>query len=115
MPVDAAWTPSPASPEDAAPIQASPEAIAACMANPAAMAALDAGDAAAFARALGVAEPSEEYLAAAATRPDLFPRQAFGNQPRGGQTAAERPGGDSGDDAPIIRMVRDGSGSSSVG
>ena len=43
----------------------SPEAIAACLANPAAMAALDAGDAAAFARALGVAEPSDAYLAAA--------------------------------------------------
>jgi len=43
----------------------SPEAIAVCRANPAAMAALEAGDPAAFARALGVNQPSDAYVAAA--------------------------------------------------
>jgi hypothetical protein len=49
----------------------SSESIAACMANPAAMAALKANDPAAFARALGI-EPSEEFLAAAASKTSPF-------------------------------------------
>jgi hypothetical protein len=44
---------------------ASPDAIAAFQANPEAIAALEAGDPIRFARALGVDEPSEEFLAAA--------------------------------------------------
>ena len=40
-------------------------AVAACRINPEAMAALEAGDPVRFARAMGVAEPSEEFLAAA--------------------------------------------------
>lgn len=90
-----------------APFQPSPEAVAACMANPEAMAALEAGDAEAFARAMGVGEPSEAYLAAAASRPDLFPRQASGTQPREPATTAPGPAGIRADDAQIIRMVRD--------
>jgi hypothetical protein len=65
------------------PIAISPEIIAVCRANPKAMAALDAGDAAGFALAMGVTKPSEEYLAAAAGRPDIFgPRDADGGSPR---------------------------------
>jgi hypothetical protein len=53
----------------------SPEAIAACMTNTEAMAALDAGDPAAFAHAMGVAQPSAAYLAAAADQMAGFRRQ----------------------------------------
>jgi hypothetical protein len=54
------------------PLAVAPELMAACRANPRAIAALDAGDAAGFALAMGVNQPSEEYLAAAAGRPDIF-------------------------------------------
>jgi hypothetical protein len=67
------------------PIGVSPEAIAACRANPGAMAALDAGDPAGFAIAMGVTQPSEEYLAAAAGRPDIFgPRPEVSGAANGG-------------------------------
>jgi len=61
--------------------------IAACEANPAAMAALEAGDPEAFARAMGVASPSEEYLAAANAPGSPFDRSAA----RGGAAAAQSP------------------------
>lgn len=53
----------------------SPEAIAACRANPEAMAALDAGDPVRFARAMGIDQPSEAYLTAAAGKGSAFDRQ----------------------------------------
>jgi hypothetical protein len=59
----------PTPPSVAAPASAyrpSKAQIAACCANPEAMAALEVNDFARFARAMGVAEPSEAYLAAAA-------------------------------------------------
>jgi hypothetical protein len=63
---------TPVRPEPASPRQpvkpTSPEAIAACEANPEAVAALNARDPARFARAMGVNQPSEAYLAAAATQ-----------------------------------------------
>jgi len=52
----------------------SPEAMAACRTNPAAMAALNAGDAEGFARAMGIAKPSEAFLAAAARPGTVFDR-----------------------------------------
>jgi hypothetical protein len=51
---------------------ASPEAIAACNANQDAMAALNSGDPAGFARALGIAHPSEAFLAAATAKGSPF-------------------------------------------
>jgi hypothetical protein len=105
-----AWTP-PSSAET--PFQPSRESIAACMANAEAMTALDAGDAAAFARALGVAEPSEAFLAAAATRPDLFPRQALQRGQNGSATQVGQHSGNGVDKTPAIRMMSDGVGSSS--
>jgi hypothetical protein len=59
----------------------SPEAIAACRANPEAMAALDAGDPERFARAMGVDQPGEAYLAAAAGKGGVFDRQGAANRP----------------------------------
>lgn len=46
-------------------VETSAERLAACLDNQQAMAALHAGDAAGFARALGIAEPSAAFLAAA--------------------------------------------------
>jgi hypothetical protein len=60
-----------------------PEAMAACQVNPEAMAALEAGDAAGFARAMGVEQPSEGFLAAAATPGSPFDREAAGPWPAG--------------------------------
>jgi hypothetical protein len=60
-------------PEVAAP---SPEAIAACNANQDAMTALTSGDPAGFARALGIAHPSEAFLAAATAKGSPFIRSA---------------------------------------
>jgi hypothetical protein len=76
-----------------APFRPSPEQIAACRANPEAMAALEAGDADRFARALGVDQPSEAYLAAAAGLPVGTSANArpVGDQPS--QPATNRPGG----------------------
>ena len=65
----------------------SPEAIAACRANPEAMAALEAGDPERFARALGIDQPAEAYLAAAAEKGSVFDRQGPAKWPlaSGGQ------------------------------
>jgi hypothetical protein len=60
-----------------------PEAIAACKVNPEAMAALEAGDAAGFARAMGVEQPSDGFLTAAATPGSPFDREAAGPWPAG--------------------------------
>jgi len=83
----------PSSPPARIVLQASPEAIAACRANPEAMAALEAGDAERFAHAMGIAQPSEAYLTAAAglrvgTSVNDKP---VGDQPR--QSTTDRPGG----------------------
>jgi hypothetical protein len=59
-----------------------PEAIAACQANPEAMAALEAGDPARFARAMGVNQPSDAYLAAAAAQMAGFNRQPAAARPQ---------------------------------
>ncbi len=56
----------------------SPEAIAACRANRAAMEALEAGDAEGFARAMGIDQPSEPYLAASTGPNGVFDRHAGG-------------------------------------
>jgi hypothetical protein len=64
--------------------------IAACRANPEAMAALEAGDAERFARALGIDQPSEAYLEAAAGLP--VDGKARGDGGRNGQLGAGRPG-----------------------
>jgi|HubBroStandDraft_1064217.scaffolds.fasta_scaffold11981_5 hypothetical protein len=58
------------------------ETIAACQANPEAMAALKAGDPARFARAMGVDQPSDAYLAAAAAQMAGFNRQSAANRPQ---------------------------------
>jgi hypothetical protein len=57
---------------------ATPEVIAACQASPEVMAALDSGDAERFARAMGIKQPSDAFLAAAAGRPDIFGPRAAG-------------------------------------
>jgi hypothetical protein len=57
------------------PATPSAAAIAACHANPEAMAALEAGDPVRFARALGVAEPNEAFLAAAKAPGSPFDRK----------------------------------------
>jgi hypothetical protein len=88
----------------------SPEAIAACMANPEAMAALDAGDPDAFARALGIDQPSEAYLTAAA-RAGVFEQRVSGV--RRPDPEAHRP--DGANEGGVVRMVREGSGKSSPG
>ena len=84
--------PSPAQTENSPPAylpeativyQPSPEVIAACRANPEAMAALNAGDAERFARAMGIDNPSEAYLAAAARPGSPFDRQASGSRTPG--------------------------------
>jgi len=56
----------------------SPEAIAACRENPEAMAALNSGDAEGFARAMGIAQPSNAFLAAAARPGSIFDRRVSG-------------------------------------
>jgi hypothetical protein len=67
---------SPAAPFAARDFIPSPEAIAACRANPEAMAALDRGDFERFARAMGIDQPSEAYLAAASAKPPMvLPRR----------------------------------------
>jgi hypothetical protein len=53
--------------------------LAACAANPEAMAALDAADPARFAHAMGVTDPSKEYLAAAGAQMAELNRLAPGN------------------------------------
>ncbi len=93
--------------ENSSSYQPSPEQIAACMANPEVMAALDAGDALAFARALGMEHPSEAFLAAAASRPDLFPPRDASARPANLDTPAA---GDDADLAPPARAPHDGSG-----
>jgi hypothetical protein len=65
--------------------------IAACRANPEAMAALETGDAERFARALGIDQPSEAYLEAAAGLP--VDGKARGDGGRHGQPGAGGPGG----------------------
>lgn len=76
--------PTPPSPAAAAiPFRPSPEAIAACRTNPEAMAALDAGDPERFARALGIDQPSQAYLAAAAVPGNVFDRPASPTDQRG--------------------------------
>jgi hypothetical protein len=62
------------------PFPPSEEDIAACRANPEAMAALKANDFARFARAMGVAQPSEAYLKAAASLAVPTGGQAAGPQ-----------------------------------
>jgi hypothetical protein len=64
--------------------------IAACRANPEAMAALETGDAERFARALGIDQPSEAYLEAAAGLP--VDGKGRGDGGRNGQPGAGRPG-----------------------
>jgi hypothetical protein len=64
-------------------------AIAACQANPEAMAALDAGDPERFARALGLDQPDEGFLAAATApgspfRPDFQTRAVAGTAHKAG-------------------------------
>jgi hypothetical protein len=78
-----------------APYRPSPEAIAMCRANPAAMAALEAGDPEAFARALGVDQPSDAYVAAATGQmgPVDRRRSANGLVDRVARPQAFRPGG----------------------
>jgi len=61
-------------------------AIAACKANPEAMAALEAGDPERFARALGLDQPSEGFLAAAAAPGSPFSKE-FGAEKREGARA----------------------------
>jgi len=65
---------------NARPSYPSPEAMAACKANPAALAAIEAGDAESFARAMGIAEPSKAFLAAAADKGSVFEQQAVRNR-----------------------------------
>jgi hypothetical protein len=61
---------------------ASPQAVAACAANPEAMEALKAGDPARFARAMGVRQPSEAYLAAASAQMAGFNPQPAADRPQ---------------------------------
>jgi len=70
-------------PEAIAAYQPSTRAIAACQANPEAMAALEAGDPERFARVLGVAIPSDAFLAAAKEPGSPFDPQATGPWPAG--------------------------------
>jgi hypothetical protein len=74
-------TPPAASPRQPAQTP-SPETIAACQANPEAMAAINAGDPARFARAMGVNQPSDAYLAAAAAQMAGFNRQPAAARPQ---------------------------------
>jgi hypothetical protein len=60
-----------------------PEDVANCRANPEAMAALAAGDPARFARALGVDQPGEAFLAAANCPGSPFDAEAAGPWPMG--------------------------------
>lgn len=96
----------PAAPPEMAPVQAaasvpesglpSAEAIAACQANPDAMAALEAGDPIRFARALGIEEPNEEFLAAAYAPGSPFDHvRPFASLKanRSGDLEADAPGG----------------------
>jgi hypothetical protein len=67
----------------------SPEAIAACNANPEAMQALRSGDPVGFARAMGIADPCEAFLAAANAKGSPF--RPVGIRPRSSNERAIRP------------------------
>jgi hypothetical protein len=64
------------------------ERLAACAANPEAIAALDAADPARFARAMGVHNPSDAYLAAAGAQMAELNRLAPGNRASGNQSSS---------------------------
>jgi hypothetical protein len=79
-------------------------AVAECRANPEAMAALTAGDPIGFAHALGIATPSEAFLAAARRRGSPFDPQTTGPWPTDDFTcveerASEAPDPDAADEA----------------
>jgi hypothetical protein len=68
----------------------SPQATAACEANPAAMAALRSGDPAGFARAMGIEQPCDAFLAAANTKGSPFDRHSSGPWPTGETAPASK-------------------------
>jgi len=83
----------PASDEIAAIYRSTADASAARHANPEAVAALKAGDAAGFARAMGIEQPSEAFLAAAASPGSPFDPRASGPWPEGSWPKGSGPEG----------------------
>ena len=116
---EAADAPAPAGaeppPDTKAPdaFRPSAEAIAACRANPEAMAALEAGDPERFARAMGIDQPSEAYIAAASVQMAAVDGKATGQPPA--RSVQPRHPGDKGGDGRVGDGGRHGPRNSSVG
>jgi hypothetical protein len=112
-PVQTVAEPSPPETTPADAFRPSAEDIAACRANPEAMAALEAGDPERFARAMGIDQPNEAYIAAASGQMAAVNGKATGQPPA--RAVQPRHPGDKGGDERVGDGGRHGPRNSNAG